>query len=288
MNTFKWSACPLCKSQEIHEIGLIDYRKPIMFSTRAIKLAHDPMLMGCEICKSWFTQNIVPESVALSMYQSGSSSDKWPNTPPLAEGKSRNILDRLACHFGPGKKILDVGCNTGELLDHARSVGATTFGVEPSTVSRRVLTGKGHQTFSSLDEVNDRFDVITAFDLVEHLYDLPGFMGRVRNLLADDGTLIILTGDNNSLSARKSRQHWWYLKAPEHIVFPSQSYFKDVAGFQLLSTDATYASVGYQRSKIVQWLQFARKTFLNGTYEGLPSLGPDHMLLTLRKVRDGQ
>lgn len=284
MNPFQWDACPLCGGSDLHEIGPIAYRQPIRFSTREIALAHTPMLFECSGCDSWFTQRIVPQATAFLLYETGASSEKWADTPAFVEGKSRNIVDRLSQHIKAGKKVLDVGANTGELLDHVRSLGAETSGAEPSRASREVLTRKGHQTFARLEDVSGTFDVITAFDLVEHLYDIPVFLRRAHQLLAPDGVLILLTGDRHCLSAEKSRQNWWYLKAPEHIVFPSDKYFRKVPGFQLLTKDATYASAGYERSRIMQWLQFIRKILLKGGYDGLPSLGPDHMLLSLKKT----
>lgn len=284
MNPFQWDVCPLCGGGNVHEIGPIAYRQPIRFSTREIALAYTPMLFECDGCDSWFTQRIIPQATAFSLYETGASSEKWANTPAFTEGKSRNIVDRLKQHITTGKKVLDVGANTGELLDHARALGAETTGVEPSEASRKILSNKGHQNFRRLEDVGGTFDVITAFDLLEHLYDVPDFLRRVHQLLAPEGVLILLTGDRRCLSAEKSRQNWWYLKAPEHIVFPSENYLSSVPGFQLLTKDSTYASVGYECAKIVQWIQFVRKSIFKDGYDGLPSLGPDHMLLSLKKT----
>lgn len=285
MNTFQWTACPLCGGNKIDQIGAIDYRKPILFSTQEIELERTPLLFECRKCESWFTQNIVPQELAFAMYQSGASSEKWADTPPVSEGKSANIIARLDEHIDAGMTVLDVGANTGELLDHARSRGAVTFGVEPSEASREVLLRKGHQVFSHLNEVTGTFDVVTAFDLVEHHYDIPEFMGWVRDRLKPGGMFILLTGDNHSLSARLSRQRWWYLKAPEHIVFPSETYLARTEGFRLISKDSTFASRGYEKGKVMQYLQYVRKNLFMGGYDGLPSLGPDHMLLTFSRTQ---
>jgi SAM-dependent methyltransferase len=285
MNTFQWTVCPLCGGNQIDQIGAIDYREPILFSTQEIELERTPLLFECRKCKSWFTQNIVPQELAFDMYQSGASSEKWADTPPVSEAKSAKIIARLDEHIDAGMTVLDVGANTGELLDHARSRGAVTFGVEPSEPSREVLLRKGHQLFPHLNEATGTFDVVTAFDLVEHLYGVPEFMRWVRDRLKPGGVLILLTGDNRSLSARLSRHRWWYLKAPEHVVFPSENYLAQTEGFRLINKDSTFASIGYKKSKVMQYLQYVRKSFFTGGYDGLPSLGPDHMLLTLAKTK---
>src|SRR5690606_27806617 len=119
-----------------------------------------------------------------------------------------NIVSRLSTYFLPENKIIDIGCNTGVLLDFAKSKGCITFGVEPSQSSQEILRSKGHAYYSSLLNVTDKYDVVTAFDLVEHLHDLNNFLKNVYQILNEKGYLIILTGDVTSVSARLSNNNW--------------------------------------------------------------------------------
>lgn len=283
-NSFRWVDCPLCHSSDINRLGIIDYRKPVMFSTHQIDLLEVSSIYQCGLCDSWFTQNILNESEAIELYKNGESNTKWLRQTGLAEEKSKNIISRLEQYFLNGKRVLDVGCNIGTLLDFAGSKGCSTYGVEPSITSQGILRGKGHHVFSSIDEVSGQFDVVTAFDLVEHLHDLPRFIQKTSELLAVGGALIVLTGDVDSHSARLTKNNWWYLKAPEHIVFPSTKYFRSLESFQLLSVDKTYASVGYQRPFLWVMARYVIKRWLLGNYQGLPALGPDHILVVLRKI----
>lgn len=255
-----------------------------MFSTNTVNLEKLPELYECKVCNSSFTQNIVRENVAYEMYSQGSSADKWPRKVGLVEEKHTNIIDRLDQYFLKEKRVLDIGCNTGILLDYARSKGCYTFGIEPSLASLEVLRNKGHIAFPSIENMTEKYDVITAFDLIEHLYDLPKFLNHTWEHLADEGVVILLTGDIQSLTARLSKEHWWYLKAPEHIVFPSIKYLNSIPGFKLVSVDKTFASIGYDRPYIIGLFRYAMCVFLRKKYIGLPSLGPDHVLVTLKKV----
>ena len=178
--------------------------------------------------------------------------------------------------------VLDVGCNTGELLDFVKSKGCRTAGVEFSATSRSMLNSKQHQAYDSLDHVTERFDVITAFDLVEHLYDVPGFLKKCQSLLVDGGVVVILTGDKSSLSARICQSKWWYLTHPEHIVFPSRQYYVQHSGLHVEKWIPTYASKGYKKQPVAVF-KGVLKRILKRNYTGLPSLGPDHVLIVLKK-----
>ncbi len=282
-NNYRWSNCPLCGSTEIVAVGKINYRTPTMFSTIAVELEETPELHKCHACDSWFSQNIICENTAFEMYGLGESCNKWPRNNAFADDKSANIIRRLDQYCRAGDRILDIGCNTGILLDYARTKGCITAGVEPSLASQDILSKKGHAAFSSIENIAGKYDVVTAFDLVEHIYDLSSFFEAVKKLLVNGGVLLLLTGDIHSLSARLTKNDWWYLKAPEHIVFPSRSFLSSIDGLELVSVDETYASKGYDRSLFLGLIQVIRKNLFLGGYDGLPSLGPDHMLVTLRK-----
>jgi SAM-dependent methyltransferase len=181
-------------------------------------------------------------------------------------------------------RVLDVGANTGMLLDFAQEAGCLTTGLEYSDSSLSILRDKGHAAHSSITEAGSGYDVITAFDLVEHLYDVPGFLQSCHERLTDGGRLVMLTGDIEAPSARLAAEHWWYLQYPEHIVFPSRTYLGSLPLFRLQSMHRTYASVGYQRTSLLGLAQMLRKRLQGQHYNGLPSLGPDHMLVVLEKA----
>ena len=281
-NSIRYIHCPLCSSERISQAGNISYSQPVHFSTNEIELEFVPELWKCSKCKSSFVQNIVPENTAIALYSKGDSSGRWSGEPFIRQ-KPSNQIRCLEQYFLPGKSVLDIGCNTGELLDYAKSVGCETAGIEYSQTSRYVLVSKNHLAFSTITEIKEKFDVITAFDLVEHLYDLPAFFKSCREVLNKDGVLIVLTGNAGSLSARLSKSGWWYLKYPEHIAFPSQKYLSEYTGFAVVQWIPTYASKGYQQS----WLQVLRGvvgSMRRGRYSGLPSIGPDHVLVVLKSI----
>lgn len=281
-NNFRWDRCPLCGSGDIALKGRLKYQGRLNYSTVEIELDHVPELWECRHCDSGFVQNIVTAETARMLYSTGQAGQRW-STAPFEQNKTREVTRHMRAIFADKGDVLDVGCNTGELLDLARESGCRTAGVEYSSASREVLAGKGHDAYATLDDARGKYDVITAFDLVEHLYDVPAFLQSCRERLAEDGRLVILTGDIDSMSARLSGARWWYVQYPEHIVFPSKRYFREHSGFNIENRTRTYASVNYLfplRRRLAEILNvlLRRKAFI-----GLPSIGPDHILITLTR-----
>ena len=281
-NETRSSHCPLCGGNNIYFADIILYRSPVLFSTTEIQLSSQPQLWHCGTCFSWFTQNIVSEEDATNLYRSGNSNKKWV-AEPFNASKSRDILASISSLFCSGMKILDVGCNTGEFLDYANGFGLCTYGVEPSVASGQSCKEKGHKIYSSLNEVDELFDIISIFDVIEHLHNPTKFISEVHRLLKSDGRMVIITGDNQSFTAKRFRANWWYLRAPEHIIFPSEKYMQSLPGFKILERRLVYASKGYEPSTS-DWIRGTLKT-LTKSGEGLPLTGPDHQLVVLQRTQ---
>ena len=279
-NRVRHTQCPLCASAHIAKLGDIAYPVPVPFSTHEITLTHIPEIWSCQECASRFTQNAIPESVAAELYASGIGEERWASGN-IREVKHPEIVDVLDVLYTRGARVLDVGCNTGELLDFARERGCVTAGVEYARSSRDIVTGKGHSVFPSLESVDGMYDVITAFDLVEHLYDVPAFLGFCRRRLAPEGRLALLTGDIGSPSARLAGVRWWYYRFPEHIAFPSRRYLAGRPGFPLERWVRTYAARAFEPSHLAAWAGFALGISLR-RYRAQPPLGPDHVLAVLK------
>jgi SAM-dependent methyltransferase len=262
-------------------MGKVSVSGDIKYSTHSITLERAPEIWKCRACKSWFTQNAIPEATSHLLYVSGDSGNRW-TAEPFEKAKNAELIREFDRNVGAGCRLLDIGCSTGLLLDYAKKRGAATSGMDYSEASGALVRQKEHRFALSLSEFFDeQFDVITAFDVVEHLYDMASFLRSVARMLRPGGKLLILTGDLRCLGARLCRNQWWYLQYPEHIVFPSHKFFETkLKGLRLERTVRTYASVGY-RVPLLSALRASLSLGFRGRYDGLPSLGPDHMLLTL-------
>ena len=209
--------------------------------------------------------------------------ERWSRVP-FEQLKTPEVVRAMSLVFRDKGRVLDVGCNTGELLDFARKFGCVTSGLEYSDDSREVIRGKGHTPYQTFDEVSDQFEIITAFDLVEHLYDVPAFLSNCHSKLVNGGKLILLTGDIQSVSARAAGAHWWYVQYPEHIVFPSRFFFESLSNFKLENWVPTYAAAAYNYSFYRVLLSHLKRILIMKKYNGLPSWSPDHALIVLSKV----
>jgi SAM-dependent methyltransferase len=280
-NDLRRDQCPVCGLSTITQLGDVPAATGLAYSTHTLELEHAPEIWFCRKCASWFKQNAVTADSARSLYETGSSGERWI-AEPFERAKCPELLAEFDRHVNVGTRILDIGCSDGLLLDYAKSRGAETWGVDYSAACGEILLQKGHRFGATLSDVGgERFDVATAFDVVEHVYELPDFFSSVARLLKPGGRLLILTGNVGSLAARLCGSKWWYLRFPEHIVFPSHRFFRSrPAGLRLLRTVRTHASVGY-RMPLMRALRRTVSMLVRGTYEGLPALGPDHFLIVL-------
>lgn len=129
---------------------------------------------------------------------------------------------KLIERFGARGKLLDVGCGYGIFLNTARRYGWSVFGVELSH-----LAYEYGRNFYSLDifhgaveEANypdHSFDVITAWDVLEHLSDPIIFLKAIRRILKKDGICFFSLPNIESTAARVFKDKWWTLRPAEHI-----------------------------------------------------------------------
>lgn len=284
-NNVRHYSCPLCKSNSITFQGEIRANAPIYYSTTKIQLSNYPELWKCDKCKSSFIQNAVPEEDSIRLYSMGSSEERWTKLP-FEEGKTETVISKLTSLLKDGDKVLDIGCGSGNFLDFAQARGCETHGVEYSISSLRNVNDKGHIGLSRLDEVSQKFDLITAFDVIEHLYDVPNFLNVCKTKLSSEGYLVFLTGDISCNSAMISQSNWWYVSYPEHIVFPSKEYFISYSGFKVTDWISTYHSTADQSSSLLKILKtFFKRRVLMKSYNGHPSPNPDHTLIILRQAK---
>ncbi|MEL7067674.1 MAG: class I SAM-dependent methyltransferase [Cyanobacteria bacterium J06581_3] len=289
-NDLSPSKCPLCQSNNISKLGFISYSKPTYYSSKRIELLNQPDLWKCKECNSKFIGSGIQENDSIKLYAEGDASKRWISNCSFEDGKTGDVVSTLRTLFKPGTHLLDIGCNTGELLDFASQQGCETFGCDYSQASLNIIRDKGHIAFSSMEEIQDKFDLIVAFDLIEHLYDVPTFLEACYELLREQGKIIFFTGDISSFPSIALGLSWWYLGFPEHIVFPSKTYLKNHPKFNLTKWMKTYHSI-YCKGTYSFLLRLRtaasaifRSRVLRQSHSIFPTFGPDHVLVVLEKL----
>ncbi|MGB9023582.1 MAG: class I SAM-dependent methyltransferase [Candidatus Bathyarchaeia archaeon] len=148
------------------------------------------------------------------------------------------LLDKYLPSHG---RLLDVGCAAGFFLKLASDLGYDCFGVDVSeyatryareTMNLRVFNG----TVADAHFPDAFFDLITMWDVLEHISDFLAVLRECHRILRKDGILVVETLNTDSLLARLLG-HKWPLYAPKYHL----SYFNkrtlrlalELAGFKI-------------------------------------------------------
>lgn len=166
------------------------------------------------------------------------------------------------------RRLLDVGAYIGVFIEVARQAGWDAWGLEPSqwavqeARSRHLPMIEGTLTAPELQ--GQKFDVITMWDVIEHLSDPAGELARCFQLLKPGGVIIAHTMDIGSLTARLMGQRWPWLMEMHIHYFTSQTLRKmmEKQGFEVIwsGTEGRYLRLGYLASRVTglnKWLGYA-------------------------------
>lgn len=117
---------------------------------------------------------------------------------------------------------LDIGCGSGNLLAQVQSAGFVSLGIEPGGWGQIAAAQKGlHivQGFLTTDTFSQRFDVVSATDVVEHLPDPVEFLRLMEGYVVSGGYVIISIPFADSLEARLMGARWNMVEPPTHCQF---------------------------------------------------------------------
>ena len=129
-------------------------------------------------------------------------------------------------------KILDVGCGTGDFLKYMAASGWETDGVETDRGARKVAEKKlGRKIAEELDFVKgeNKYDVISLWHVLEHVYNIEECLKRVNKLLKKNGVLVVGVPNCASYDAKKYKGMWVAYDLPIHLSHFRKNNIEDLA-----------------------------------------------------------
>lgn len=200
----RWrDACPVCGSARL--ATMTRYRR-----------AH---LVHCHDCAMVFSARVPTEAELQAHYEDYGHA--WRDSP-ITRQRYAELLGSFA-PYRSTNRILDFGCGAGYFLEEAAKKGWQAYGTEYSARALKLARSKGleveaapitTQTFEP-----GFFDVVTAFEVFEHVHDLRGEADLLAGLIRPGGLLYCTTPNFNSLSRRIVGPDWSVIEYPEHLCY---------------------------------------------------------------------
>ncbi len=119
------------------------------------------------------------------------------------------------------KSLLDIGCGTGAFLDVCNRAGFNCLGLEPDAAARKLATTNYQLDVREEKELNalkvGSFDIITLWHVMEHMPNLNEKILQIKQLLKQDGRLIVAVPNCSSFDAKHYNKFWAAYDVPRHL-----------------------------------------------------------------------
>jgi SAM-dependent methyltransferase len=207
------STCVICGAKVVESVA-----RPA--STYAPRGAY--RIGTCRACGCGQTLPLPTEADLEALYAREYNYDAHVLIAPEKRWRARRILD-AALRTASGRRVLDVGCMYGYLLEEALARGAAAaVGVELSAGPAKAARGRGLDVFCGTIEKfaetrSEPFDLVVAQHVLEHVSELPSFLGTAKKLVAPGGSLCICVPNFDARARRLFTDAWGWYQTPVHL-----------------------------------------------------------------------
>ena len=181
-------------------------------------------------------------------------------------------INRIGVQNLRNKIVLDLGASAGVFLDAVQSLASETIAIEPANIYRDYLTSKKHRYYPYPEDAisnSIQADIVTCFDVIEHLSD-PKLLVQNAFKLLKPGGIFILSMPNLNDFLRKIQKHdfeeFFFMKV--HLNYFSETVihelFKDL-NFKALKIDYLHK---YGIENMLRWMKYGEPGPIN-EFEGI-------------------
>ncbi len=189
-NEWEFVDCPSCQSDNFATFG---EKEGFVY-------------VNCLRCRTVYTNPRPSQELSHQFYQQSRNYAFWnKHIFPATENvrrerifkpRARRVIDYCkSCDIEFGS-LIDVGAAYGTFCEEIKQAGLfrKVYALEPTPDLASTCRSRGLDTFETpIEDLSDSkfFDVVTAFEVLEHLYAPNKFISRCRRLLRPNGLLIL-------------------------------------------------------------------------------------------------
>lgn len=244
MKASKWieqiSPCPVCQKEAFRKI--FNKKGRDFWRCTGCGLEKIYPLPSAEELKNYYD-----ESYDIGMYKT------FIEAREIKQYTAQKRLKQIYSHVSKGR-WLDIGCSDGVFVEQARMEEISTEGIDLSEVAIREARKRNLPVYFSAVEKfapGYKYDVVTAFDVLEHVLDPNIFIKSVYYLLKPGGKFVLSVPDQGSLIRKVMGKAWYFYIPEEHMHYFNVSNITkllDANGFKVESIMRAYKPLTYNYS----------------------------------------
>lgn len=185
-------------------------------------------LVQCSSCNFIFSKSIPTTEELITHYKQYQRNDYLS---PITITRYNELLDEME-PFRKTNKLLDVGCGIGYFLEEAKKRGWEVYGTEFTDKAMEICSAKGitmkQGVLNSADFDAESFDVITSFEVIEHINNPREELSQFHKLLRKGGLCYVTTPNFNSLLRYRLKEQYNVISYPEHLSYYTPKTLKSV------------------------------------------------------------
>lgn len=202
-------------------------------------------LYRCRMCNTVYLAGFheIYDDNLYTYYEKYKSKKKEDIYNPITRKSYMKVLQLFEKHGG-GKSILDVGCGNGSFVDAALEQGYNAEGIELSKHAVEIAQGFGLPV-SCLDFFSNKIqdsskDIVTMFEVNEHLIEPAKFLRRAETVIKPGGLIYLTTPNFNSLDRRILGNRWGAIHREHLFYFTLKNLLKminDSTGLEVIHSE---------------------------------------------------